>query len=241
LFALLAADLGAEEAAAFVEGVNAEAPVGVWLRRPAPQLSGSDVPGIPGARYLSDVNGLGDAVATGEVLVSDPASRAVALAVDARPGEKVVDLAAAPGGKTAQLWAAMGGQGELIGVDRHPRRLAAARKRLAKAGIRPVWMEGDARRPPPGLEGADAVLLDAPCSGLGTLRRRPEIRHRVAPAGGRLVYSACTVTAAETVHQVAGLPAAPPQGLPGRVWGSGLLLAPHITGTDGMFISIVRP
>lgn len=62
---------------------------------------------------------------------------------------------------------------------------------------------------------------------------------RVTRSGGTVVYSVCTVTAAETVDQVAGLPGRPPDGLPGQVWGNGLLLAPHITGTDGMFISCV--
>jgi 16S rRNA (cytosine967-C5)-methyltransferase len=122
-------------------------------------------------------------------------------------------------------------------------------------------MIGDAVRPPLRSGGFDRVLLDAPCSGLGTLRRRPEIRHRVTPdrindladlqkrmlasalglvaPGGRLVYSVCTVVPAETVDVVKGSGAHPPEGLPGRVWGDGLLLAPHLTGTDGMFIALI--
>ena len=62
----------------------------------------------------------------------------------------------------------------------------------------------------------------------------------VAP-GGRLVYSVCTVVPAETVGVVDGLGARPPEGLPGRVWGDGWLLAPHLTGTDGMFIAVIEP
>jgi 16S rRNA (cytosine967-C5)-methyltransferase len=57
---------------------------------------------------------------------------------------------------------------------------------------------------------------------------------------GRVIYSVCTVTREETIDQVDGLNAAAPDGIPGKVWGNGVLLAPHITGTDGMFISIVR-
>ena len=58
--------------------------------------------------------------------------------------------------------------------------------------------------------------------------------------GGRIVYSVCIVTREETIDQVSALNAAAPDGIPGKVWGNGVLLAPHITGTDGMFISIVR-
>ena len=62
---------------------------------------------------------------------------------------------------------------------------------------------------------------------------------RVTRPGGTVVYSVCTVTAAETVDQVAGVPGRAPAGIPGQVWGNGILLAPHLTGTDGMFISSV--
>ena len=59
--------------------------------------------------------------------------------------------------------------------------------------------------------------------------------------GGRLVYSVCTLTAPETVDQVDALDAAPPDGIPGERIGKGLLLAPHLTDTDGMFISVIQP
>jgi 16S rRNA (cytosine967-C5)-methyltransferase len=123
------------------------------------------------------------------------------------------------------------------------------------------WLVADARRPPLQHGVFDRVLLDAPCTGLGTLRRRPEIRHRIRPSssaeaglrqramveaalpllrpGGRLVYSVCTVLALETIDVVAGLGARPPDDLPGLRTGDGLLLAPHLTGTDGMFIAVI--
>jgi len=192
--------------------------------------------------------------------VADPASTAVGLAVAAEPGMAVADLAAAPGGKTWHVWDQLEGEGLLIAADRHPRRLASARRRLP-AGIQ--WLVADAAAPPLRSAAFDRVLLDAPCTGLGTLRRRPEIRHRIRPAspaelgarqrrmleaalalvkkGGRLVYSVCTLFREETVDVVSGLKAAAPAGLPGETIDGGLLLAPHLTGTDGMFISVLHP
>ena len=63
---------------------------------------------------------------------------------------------------------------------------------------------------------------------------------RLVRPGGRIVYSVCTLFAVESIDVVAGYPAAAPDGLPGRSWGKGLLLAPHLTGTDGMFISVLQ-
>lgn len=119
----------------------------------------------------------------------------------------------------------------------------------------------DGRRLPFRTASLDKVLVDAPCTGLGTLRRRPEIRLRVTESdrdrlaalqrsmldealrvvrpGGRVVYAVCTVTSAETTDVVSGLPARPPEDLPGRHLEGGLLMAPHLTETDGMFISVV--
>ncbi len=63
---------------------------------------------------------------------------------------------------------------------------------------------------------------------------------RVTRPGGRIVYSVCTLFAEETVDVIAGYPAAAPEALPGKPWGSGILLAPSLTGTDGMFVSVIR-
>ena len=120
----------------------------------------------------------------------------------------------------------------------------------------------DGRRPPFEPATFDAVLLDAPCTGLGTLRRRPEIIHRTGPddvtalaelagdllqsaleltrPGGRVVYSVCTVTPSETIGVVDGTGARPPDlDLPGRAFGPGWMLAPHLGPTDGMFIAVI--
>jgi 16S rRNA (cytosine967-C5)-methyltransferase len=214
------------------------------------------VPGIRSAYYLAH---------PGEpnpgFVYADAASTAVGLAVDAQPGEMVLDMAAAPGGKTMHLVDHANAGATVVAMDAHRRRLQSAQRRLARAGLNPHWLTADARRTPFRDHVFDAVLLDAPCTGLGTLRRRPEIamrlesgapenlaRHqqkmleeawRVTRPGGRIVYSVCTLFAAETVDVVGDYPARPPADLPGRPWGKGLLLAPHLTGTDGMFIAVV--
>lgn len=190
------------------------------------------------------------------VSIQDPASVAVGLAVDAGPGDVVLDVAAAPGGKTGHLLEQVGSEGMVVAADRHRRRIRDARRRRPSAR----WVVADGTQPCFGPSTFDRVLLDAPCTGLGTLRRRPEIRYRVTPAeidrlaalqrvllevslglvkpGGRLVYSVCTVTPDETVAVVDGLGGHPPTGLPGVVAGDGRLLGPHLGPTDGMFISV---
>jgi len=217
--------------------------------------AGEPVDGIPGAIA-------GGPVGPG-VLPMDPASVAVGLAAEVSPGMSVLDMAAAPGGKTMHVFDQLEGRGMVVAADAHARRVRSGRSRLERLDVVVPWIVADGRRPPFPPAVFDRVLLDAPCTGLGTLRRRPEIRHRLDPEspdrsaelqrqllasalrlvkpGGFVVYSACTVFPEETVDVVDGLAAEPPSGLPGRIAGRGWLLAPHLTGTDGMFISLVRP
>jgi 16S rRNA (cytosine967-C5)-methyltransferase len=256
---------GSTQAHAFLTASLRAGGVGYRFRRAA--VDGdrdglTPVIGIAGAGY-GDAEVVRELQAGGTVDVLDPASTAVALAVDPQPGERVLDLAAAPGGKTAALWDLMEGRGTVVAADRHALRLRRTRRRLHALGADGVELVVmDATRPALAAGRFDRVLLDAPCTGIGTLRRRPEIKLRLSPdapdrmaerqsemigaalrlvrPGGRLVYSVCTVFAEETVAQVAQLDAAPPTGLPGEIFGKGLLLAPHTTGTDGMFISVIR-
>jgi 16S rRNA (cytosine967-C5)-methyltransferase len=212
---------------------------------------GEEVAGIPGA-FLVAPGPIPD-----RTTVQDAASIAVGNAVAADEGMRVIDLAAAPGGKTSHLLDQAGERGIVIAADSHRRRVSDARRRVPGAH----WVVADANDLP--FKGAtfERVLLDAPCSGLGTLRRRPEIRFRVTQAevgrlaraqegmlekamelvapGGKLVYSVCTVTPEETIDVVEGR-GFDPAAVPGIVWGSGRLLAPHLTGTDGMFIALHR-
>lgn len=228
-----------------------QSPAAVGIRADAAPVGATPVPGIPGAWLLEPGRPPSGSV------VQDPASVAVGNAVDVPSGALVAELAAAPGGKSRHLRERAGPTGRVVALDRNRRRVRDASRRVPDV----AWVVADGTRPPLPDAAFDAVLVDAPCSGLGTLRRRPEIRFRVSPGevgrlaatqrrlleaalrlvrpGGRVVYSVCTVVPAETIDVVAGLGAEPPKGPPGRVFGDGLLLAPHIGPTDGMFIAVL--
>lgn len=234
----------------FLRASNQPAATGVRSKSGFP--GAEPVPGIAGAWLWSRSEGpLPPGVA-----IQDPASVAVGLAVDAAPGHRVLDVAAAPGGKTGHLLDLTGAEGTVVAADRHRRRVRDAARRHPGA----LWVTADGTRPCVADESFDRVLLDAPCTGLGTLRRRPEIRYRVSPEeierlarlqrdllqasvrlvrpGGRLVYSVCTVTPDETIDVVAGLGGRPPDDLPGVPVGDGLVMGPHLGATDGMFICV---
>lgn len=253
----LASAWGPGEAEAFLAAALAPAAIGMRLRPRSAEM-GEPVPGIPGAAWAT--SHAAAAAAVPGAVVMDPASTAVAAAVQAEPGMTVLDVAAAPGNKTGALWDAMEGVGHLIAADRHLRRTRDAAARLGRLGMRPHWVIAEGAQPPFEPGSFDRILVDAPCTGLGTLRRRPEIKLRLEPAapvalsavqraileatlplvgeGGRLVYAVCTVFPEETVDIAAEFGGRPPGDLPGRVWGDGLLLGPHLTGTDGMFITV---
>jgi 16S rRNA (cytosine967-C5)-methyltransferase len=149
-----------------------------------------------------------------EVIVQDEGSQLVAHVVGARPGQRVLDLCAAPGGKTLMLHGDMRGTGLLVACDRRPSRLRLLRATVLAVAARIPVVCLDTARPLPFGPVFDRVLLDAPCSGLGTLRRDPDLKWRraetdlsqlsevqrrmisraaevVAP-GGALVYATCS-------------------------------------------------
>ncbi|HSJ28707.1 MAG TPA: RsmB/NOP family class I SAM-dependent RNA methyltransferase [Acidimicrobiia bacterium] len=240
--------LEGEAVDAFWEASRSPAPVGL---RSGEGVEGADaVEGIPSAWLWRE-----GAPPPG-VAIQDPASVAVGNALDARPGWQLLDMGAAPGGKTAHLIEQVGPEGRVVALDRHRRRVETASRRVPGA----LWVVGDGTRAPFVESHFDAVLVDAPCTGLGTLRRRPELSERVTPdemarlaaiqramldealrivrPGGRVVYSVCTITPAETIDVVAGLGARAPEGLPGVPYGDGWLMAPHLGPTDGMFVAV---
>jgi 16S rRNA (cytosine967-C5)-methyltransferase len=168
----------------------------------------------------------GDLSQEGLFVVQDEASQLVAVAAGARPGDRVLDACAAPGGKTLGLAAAMQRQGLLIAADLRPRRIRLLRETLRLAGAeRAHLVRLDASRPLPFGPVFDLVLVDAPCSGLGTIRRDPEIRWRrvagdlegfalvqdamlgcaagVVRPGGRVVYATCSSEPEENEDRVA--------------------------------------
>jgi 16S rRNA (cytosine967-C5)-methyltransferase len=166
----------------------------------------------------------------GAFLAQSRAAMLVARTLAPAPGERVLDLCAAPGGKSTHLAALMQGSGEIVAVERNPRRagaLARTAQRLHAGNIRVEI--GDASRWPPSGAAApsgdfDRVLVDPPCTGLGTLQARADLRWRVTPAamremaqaqgeilaagasalrpGGLLVYSTCTISPTENERQI---------------------------------------
>jgi 16S rRNA (cytosine967-C5)-methyltransferase len=166
-----------------------------------------------------------EAFRAGQISIQDEASQAVSLLLAVQAGNRVLDLCAAPGGKTAALIRAAGSTGAVIAADRHSHRLAAMRVQLDRvAAGRAHLVELDAEQPLPFHGQFDRILLDAPCSGTGTLARHPEIRwrlqlnqlaeshkHQVSmlrmalmqlAAGGRLVYSTCSMEPEENEEVV---------------------------------------
>ena len=151
----------------------------------------------------------------GTFVVQDEASQLVSLVVSARPGERVLDLCASPGGKTTAMAADMNDSGVLVASDVRARRVNLLRETVQTSGARNVHIVYvPAAGALPFAGGFDRVLVDAPCSGLGTVRRDPDIRWRrqeaelaglaadqvrlldraadVVRPGGRLVYATCS-------------------------------------------------
>lgn len=191
---------------------------------------GVRVPGKPALNKL-------ELFTRGDVEVQDEGSQLLALLLDAKRGEMVVDFCAGAGGKTLALGAAMRNTGRLYAFDISGHRLAALKPRLARSGLSnvyPVQIAHERDERVKRLAGKiDRVLVDAPCSGLGTLRRNPDLKWRQSPqgieelkvkqlailssaarllkTGGRLVYATCSLLDAENEEIAAAFSAANPQ------------------------------
>ena len=213
-----------------------------------------------------------EAFQQGLFYVQDPASRLSVLAAGAKPGMKVLDCCAAPGGKSFAAAIAMENQGEIVSCDLHPHKkklIQAGADRLGLTIISPKTADGKVFRPE--WENAfDLVLVDAPCSGLGVIRKKPDIRYkdpapladlpavqldilrnaaRYVKPGGTLMYSTCTLLYRENGEVVETFlaennsykaEAFPLPGPVGLVQGGSVTLWPHRHGTDGFFISKMR-
>jgi 16S rRNA (cytosine967-C5)-methyltransferase len=204
------------------------------------------------------------------------ASMLVARALDPQPGEQVLDLCAAPGAKATHIAALMRDEGRVVAIDLQAGRARTIENNSLRLGTQCVEVRtGDARDSDQGGE-FDRVLVDPPCSDLGTLQSRPDVRWRKRPAqvaglaalqreildaaaasvrpGGRLVYSTCTVSAAENERQIEDFlgrheefspfdlsgpySQEPATGPSNR--GRFLRTLPHRHGTDGFFIAALE-
>jgi 16S rRNA (cytosine967-C5)-methyltransferase len=281
---VLVAERGAETAAALAAALNQRAPMTVR----ANLLSG-DADALVAELAAEGIAAHRGALGSAAVLVDsrtnlfaldsfrrgrfeaqDEGSQLVAELVAPPPRSRAVDYCAGAGGKTLALAAMLASRGRVIACDVDRRKLAELRRRARRAGasnIQTIELGSDAEgAPPPALarmeSGSERVLVDAPCSGVGALRRNPEARWRLVPAdlermpalqlaiarraldlvapGGRLVYATCTMLAAENQGVVERLLAERPglEVVPIKdVWGSAR--ATPIADATGRFLEVL--
>lgn len=271
--------LGREETEAFLAANNRVAPLTIQVNplktnqdALAAELKESGVSAaahrwVPGCLELA---GTGDltvlpAFREGKFLVQDPAARLVSLISGVKPGDKVLDVCAAPGGKTFSAAFAMKDRGEITACDLHENKLKRIREGAERLGLTCVTTAAaDGRvQNPAWVNGFDVVLVDAPCSGLGIIRKKPDTRYKKADdlftlpmiqsaildnaasyvrPGGTLIYSTCTILPEEN-EQVADAFLADHQEferddftLPDGETMSQLTLWPQRHDTDGFYI-----
>jgi 16S rRNA (cytosine967-C5)-methyltransferase len=198
--------------------------------------------------------------------VQDEASAFVVRVLDPQPGDRVLDACAAPGGKAVYAASLAGSDGTVVAADLHPGRAGLIVRASRRLDVRALVLAQDATAP--ALDASfDRILVDAPCSGLGSARRRPELLWRnkkeelsrlarsqvavvsaVAPLlapGGRLVYSVCTFPRAETDAVADAIVRHTGDLEPVSIDGPGgpaprIRLWPHRHGSDGMFVAAFR-
>jgi 16S rRNA (cytosine967-C5)-methyltransferase len=246
----------------------------------------ADLGAVDATAALEAMNEAASATVRDDGYMQDLGSQWVADAVGARAGERVLDLCAAPGGKATRM---AGSGATVVAADRRPGRVGLIAANTAALGLQAragaagpgdavddaptsgvvLPLAADGLDPPFPPSSFDRVLIDAPCSGLGTLRRRADARWRIEAAdtdtlaelqralieaalalvrpGGHLVYSVCTLAAAETMAIDAALAeghpelvALPPPATPWAPAGRGAFLLPQAAGTDGMYLLQLR-
>ena len=278
--------LGEEETAQLLAADNSQPPTAVMVNTTrttaealkamleADHVEAEPHPWLENCLLLSRTGDLErlEAFQQGLFYVQDPASRLSVMAAGAKPGMRVLDCCAAPGGKSFAAAIAMENQGEIVSCDLHPHKkklIQAGADRLGLTIITPKTADGKVFRPE--WERAfDLVLVDAPCSGLGVIRKKPDIRYkdpapladlpavqldilrnaaRYVRPGGTLMYSTCTLLYRENGEVVETFLAENKAykaetftltGPIGPVQGGSVTLWPHRHGTDGFFISKMR-
>ena len=248
-------DLGPDGAIALMQAQNEPAETVVRLIRG--EIDGVEDESVPGAWHVDRIDEV--ALAEGRIWPQSRASQLVGLAVGAVDGDRVLDLCAAPGGKATML------AGEVVAVEvneARARELDETARRLGATKVEVV--AADARALPPELTSFDRALVDAPCSGLGVLNQRPDLRWRAEPlpelqlellrtaaertrSGGTIVYSVCTVNPeeSEAVVDAAGLDVDPSLAEEWPSFRHGrrpefLRTLPHVHGTAGFFVARLR-
>jgi 16S rRNA (cytosine967-C5)-methyltransferase len=247
---------GEEETLALMRALNEPPETVVRLnrrKRESARIEGTPDPELPDAVRVQRVDEA--AIEQGLVWPQSRGSQLAGLAVGAREGERTLDLCAAPGGKATQL------AGDVVAVEKHPGRARQLEENCARLGATSVTVVcADALDLPAELTGFDRVLVDAPCSGLGVLNSRADLRWRAQPLpelqadllrvaaervrpGGAVVYSVCTINSQENeaIVDASGLT---PEPL-GDEWpryrhprrSDFLLTLPHEHGTSGFFIA----
>jgi 16S rRNA (cytosine967-C5)-methyltransferase len=245
-------DLGAEDARALMRALNE--PGGPVVRLVRGEIDGTPDADVPGAWHVERIDE--SELAEGRVWPQSAASQLVGLAVGSREGERVLDLCAAPGGKATML------AGDVTAVEINERRARELEETVRRLGARHVRVVvADGRALAPELTRFDRALVDAPCSGLGVLNRRPDLRWRSEPVpvlqlellqaaaervrpGGTIVYSVCTINAdeSEAVVDASGLDVDAsladewPQ-FRHRTRPEFLQTYPHLHGTAGFFVA----
>lgn len=274
--------LGKEETEAFLKENNAGAPLAVQVNslktspqalKEALEAEGVEVSAHPWLSNCLILSGTGNlsalnAFRNGWFWVQDPGAWLMAFA--AQPHGFVIDMCAAPGGKSFASAALMAGKGRICSCDIHPHKLKlieAGARRLGIENLETALQDGRTERPE-WRAAADTVLVDAPCSGLGIIRKKPDIRYKdpallsglpqiqqailrnaagyVKP-GGTLVYSTCTILPEENEQIIAEFLHTHPQfykeafSLPfGQVTEGDITLWPQRCGTDGFYICRMR-
>jgi 16S rRNA (cytosine967-C5)-methyltransferase len=245
-------DLGHDDAIALMRAGNEPLETVVRVVRGDPPRNAESTD-VPGAYRVERVDDLG--LAEGRIWPQSRASQLAGIVVGSQDGERILDVCSAPGGKTMQL------RGEVTAVELDPHRASELRANLELLGAKNVTVvEADGTQLPPDLRGFDRALVDAPCSGLGVVSQRPDLRWRAKPLpelqlallraaaervkpGGTVVYSVCTINADENeaIVDASGLDVVPlteewPRyAHPRRP--EFLLTLPHVHGTSGFFIA----
>jgi 16S rRNA (cytosine967-C5)-methyltransferase len=230
-------------------------------------LAAAPAPDMPSAVRLAQpaaVEAL-PGFAAGIVSIQDLSAQHAAALLELAPGQRVLDACAAPGGKTGHILEVLAGQGEVWAVDRDAARLGRVRDNLERLGLTATLKTGDATLPADWWDGKpfDRILIDAPCSATGVIRRHPDIKVLRRPAdveravalqarllralwpllapGGRLVYATCSVLKAENEDQIAAFRAAEPTIEPVEGVASMQLLPEEARGDGFYYAGVQKP